>query len=244
MSQAVARMTMLEFAEAMAQGVWLLLPVGTTEEHGPHLPLGSDMLQAEYVASTVASAVGGVVAPGLAYGVCRTTRNFPGTVSLSFHAFETLVREVLAGYVEKGARRIAIISGHAGGAHMEALHQAAQPLVEQEEGLMVLILGPADIPLPFLADAGLSGADGHAGALETSVMLAIDERLVHLDRIPAAERPAFPRGQVLRHSERLFPSGVMGGVSQSSRELGKRVLEKVVTEIARLLPEASRGGAR
>lgn len=244
MSPDAARLTMQEFAEAMARGAWLLLPVGTTEEHGPHLPLGSDMLQAEFVASSVASAVDGVVAPGLAYGVCRTTRNFPGTVSLSFHTFETLVREVLEGYVKTGARRIAIISGHAGGAHLEALHQAAEPLVEREESLIILVLGPADIPLLSLEHAGVSGGDGHAGAVETSVMLAIDERLVHPDRIPAAARPVFPRGQVLRHPERLFPSGVMGEVSPSSRELGKRVLEEAVTEIARILPGASRRGAR
>ena len=125
MTPDVARMTMREFAEAMARGAWLLLPVGTTEEHGPHLPLGSDMLQAESVASSVACAVDGVVAPSLAYGVCRTTRNFPGTVSLSFHTLETLVREVLEGYVKTGARRIAIICGHAVSAHTEALCQAA-----------------------------------------------------------------------------------------------------------------------
>ena len=125
MSQDAARMMMLEFAETMERGVWLLLPVSMTEEHGPHLPLGSDMLQAEHVASAVASAVEGVVASGLAYGVCRPTRNFPGTVSLRFHTFEALVREVLARYIEKGARRIAIICGHAVRAHMEALCQAA-----------------------------------------------------------------------------------------------------------------------
>lgn len=244
MSPDAARLTMHEFTEAVSQGAWLLLPVGTTEEHGPHLPLGSDMLQAEFVASSVASAVDGVVAPGLAYGVCRTTRKFPGTVSLSFHTFATLVREVLEGYVKTGARRIAIISGHAGGAHMEALHQAAEPLVEREEDLIILILGPADIPLPSLEHAGVSGGDGHAGAVETSVMLAIQERLVHLDRIPAATRPVFPRGQLLRHPESLFPSGIMGEVSPSSRDLGKRVLMAGVAEVARILALASREGAR
>ena len=84
------------------------------------------------------------------YGLCRTTRNFPGTVSISFETLEALVREVLAGYVQHGARRIAVVSGHAGGAHMEALRQAALALVEETEGLTVLVIGPRDIPLPFL----------------------------------------------------------------------------------------------
>lgn len=97
MTHDVAGMTIVEFAEAMARNAWLLLPIGTTEEHGPHLPLASDMIQAEHVCRAVARAADGIVAPGVPYGVCRTTRNFPGTISLRARTLEALVREILAG---------------------------------------------------------------------------------------------------------------------------------------------------
>ncbi len=237
MSRDIRNLTMVEFAEAMARGAWLLLPIGATEEHGPHLPLGSDLIQAEYVCGAVARAVNGLVAPGLPYGLCRTTRNFPGTVSISFETLEALVREVLAGYVQHGARRIAVVSGHAGGAHMEALRQAALALVEETEGLTVLVIGPRDIPLPFLEEAGLPAGDGHAGAVETSAMLAIDERLVRTDRSPEGGRPRFPRFQILPNPERLFPSGVMGDASRASRELGERALQHILSEIVGALQD-------
>ena len=242
MSHDIGAMTMLEFAEAMARNAWLLLPIGTTEEHGPHLPLASDTIQAEYVCHAVACEVDGVVAPSVGYGVCRTTRNFPGTISLSSGTLEALVREILAGYVEKGAHRIAVISGHAGGAHMEALRQAALPLVERDEGLTILVIGPYDILLPSLAEAGSPIEDGHAASVETSVMLAIDPRLVRTDRIPDDGRPRFPRFQILSHPERLFPSGVMGDASKASRELGERALRHVAGEIVKLLKGMLSGG--
>jgi len=242
MNHDIGSMTMPEFAEAMARNPWLLLPIGTTEEHGPHLPLSSDMIQAEYVCRAVACEVNGVVGPGVAYGVCRTTRNFPGTISLSSRTLEALVREILAGYIEKGARRIAVISGHAGGAHMEALRQAALRLVERDERLTILVIGPYDIAFPFLAEVASAAADGHAASIETSVLLAIDPHLGRTNRIPEAGRPQFPRFQVLSHPEGLFPSGVMGDASQASAALGEQTLQHVVGEIVKLLKGMLSGG--
>jgi creatinine amidohydrolase len=216
------------------------------------------MIQAEYVCRAVAREVNGVVGPGVAYGVCRTTRNFPGTISLSSRTLEALVREILAGYIEKGARRIAVISGHAGppgthgiavgagllrsGAHMEALRQAALPLVERDERLTIMVIGPYDIAFPFLAEVASAAADGHAASIETSVLLAIDPHLGRTNRIPEAGRPQFPRFQVLSHPEGLFPSGVMGDASQASAALGEQTLQHVVGEIVKLLKGMLSGG--
>ena len=239
MSHDIGSMTMVEFAEAMARSAWLLLPIGTTEEHGPHLPLASDTIQAEHICHAVACEMNGVVAPSVGYGVCRTTRNFPGTISLSPSTLEAMVREILAGYAEKGARRIAVISGHAGGAHMEAMRQAALPLVERDEGLSILVIGPYDIPSPSLVEVWSPVEDGHAASVETSVMLAIDPCLVRGDRIPEEVEPRFPRFQILSHPERLFPSGVMGNPSKASRVVGEQVLRHLTDAIVRILQEAT-----
>lgn len=235
-------MTMPDFAEAMARGAWLILPLGATEAHGPHLSLGADMMQAEYVALAVARSVDGIVAPGFAYGLCRTTRHFPGTVSVSAATLGAFAREVMAGYVEWGARKIAVLSGHGGSAHLEALREAALSLVEEDERLTLLVIGPADIPLPGWEAAGPPPGDGHAGCLETSVLLAIDVRQVRMDRAVTATPPAQPPWRAMAHPEQRVPSGVMGDPSKASRARGQQVLGHVIGEIVRCLRTAPDGG--
>ena len=76
-----------EVTAALKAGRWLLLPFGTVEAHGPHLAVGADLVDAARICGPVAERVGGLVAPAFPYGVCRTMRNFPGTVSLSAATF-------------------------------------------------------------------------------------------------------------------------------------------------------------
>jgi creatinine amidohydrolase/Fe(II)-dependent formamide hydrolase-like protein len=123
---------MPEFQAAVARNPWLILPVGTTEEHGPHLPLGADTVQAERIAAAVAERTGALVAAPIPYGLCRTTRNFPGTISISYETVERLAVEILQGFAAQGLRRFLVFSGHAGGAHMVALRQAALRLVPED----------------------------------------------------------------------------------------------------------------
>ena len=120
----VADLTRDEFAQAMRAGRWLLLPFGSVEQHGPHLPLGTDLFYGEHVCLAVAEQVNGLVAPGFPYGICRTMRNFPGTVSLSPETFTPMLREVLAEYIRHDARKFALIAGHAEEAQNGAMREA------------------------------------------------------------------------------------------------------------------------
>ncbi|MBI5167540.1 MAG: creatininase family protein [candidate division NC10 bacterium] len=116
---------------------------------------------------------------------------------------------------------------------MVALRQAAQALVEEQEDLKILVLCPYEIPLPFLDEREIQRY-GHAGALETSALLAINENLVG-NEIPPVPRPAFPPFQVLAHPEACFPSGILGDPTKASRELGEKILSHFVSEITKLL---------
>jgi len=231
----VADLTRDEFAQAMRAGRWLLLPFGSVEQHGPHLPLGTDFFYGEHVCLAVAEQVNGLVAPGFPYGICRTMRNFPGTVSLSPETFTPMLREVLAEYIRHDARKFALIAGHAEEAQNGAMREAVLPFVNADPTLKALVIGPYDFLDPVREEAGLVGTDGHAGSIETSELLVIAEDKVHLDRLPEITRPRLSRFRVMPHPETEFPIGVRGDTSKVSRALGERALSHAISEIVHLL---------
>lgn len=238
----LANLTKDEFAAAMQEKRWLLLPFGTVEAHGPHLPLATDLLQAEHICVAVAERINGLVAPALPYGVCRTFRNFPGTISLTPPTLGAVVREIVAEYIRHGGRKFALITGHAEPAQMEAMREAVLPLVNADPALIVLTIGPYDFLDPIRREADLVSTDGHAGSIETSQMLVVAEEAVRMDRIPKVSRPRLSRFRVLAHPETEFPTGVRGDTSKVSRELGERAVRHVVSEIANLLERIDREG--
>ena len=239
----VSSLTMEELATALAAQRWLLLPFGAVEGHGPHLALGADLIDAARICAAVAERVGGLVAPAFPYGVCRTMRNFPGTVSLSAATFTAAVREVVGEYVRHGARRLALYSGHAEPAQLEALREAVVPIVDTQPALVALVVGPYAFLDPVREAAGLTGRDGHAAALETSTVLALDPGAVRLDRIPdVRERPKLSVFRVAAHPETEFPATVRGDTRQVSADLGRRAVEHVVAEFAALLERVARTG--
>jgi len=231
----VANLTRDEFAQAMKEERWLLLPFGSVEQHGPHLPLGTDGFFAEYVCLAVAERVNGLVAPGFPYGICRTMRNFPGTVSLSPETFAPLVREVLLEYARHGARKFVLLAGHAEDAQEGAMREAGLSLANADPGIRILVIGPYAFLEPIRERTGLVGRDGHAGSIETSEMLVIAEDRVHLDRLPQVTRPPLSQFQVSAHPEAEFPTGVRGDTSKVSRTLGERAVNHTVAEIVRVL---------
>ncbi len=239
----LAELTKDEFAAAMREGRWILLPLGAVEQHGPHLGLGTDLFYAEYVCAHVAEQVRGLVAPALPYGVCRTMRNFPGTVSLTPPTLAAVLREIVAEYVRHGARKLALITGHAEGGQLDGMREAVLPLVNADPTLTLLVIGPYDFLDPIRREAGLESTDGHAGSIETSEMLVVAQETVRTDRIPKVTRPRLSRFLVTANPEQEFPTGVRGDTSKVSRELGERALRHCLTEIVRVLRNLDGGGA-
>lgn len=209
----------------------LLVPVGIVEEHGPHLPLDTDSIQAVATCEAVSDATGALVAPLLAYGNCSSTRNFPGSFSLRFDTLRDVARDLLADAARHGCGTVAFVSGHAGGAHMRALKLAAEEHVERHPDPRVFVLCDYELLSDFAST--FPRWDGHAGAMETSRMLALRPDLVR--GTAAAHRVQFPDFLVEARPERHFPTGVMGDPTLASVEIGRAANAHIVRRLVDIL---------
>ena len=228
-------MTSEDFAAMVPTDPIVILPVGALEEHGRHLPLGADLIQPLHVLNEVARRTGAHMAPPIPYGVCTTSRPYPGTVGVSVDALKAFVGDVLADFTRNGVRRIMIVSGHAGREHMMALRAAAQEVVDRGSGLKATVLSDYDI---IYASKGiLPEGDGHAGAGETSRILTARPDLVK-GTSPPGKNEIPPYAVV--DDPRKYWSGVTGDPSKASKGLGKKLDDLVIEELVKLVEELRR----
>ncbi len=212
----------------------VILPIGAVEEHGSHLPLSTDSLQPEFVAKQVAASINALIAPPIRYGICNATKNFPGTISLSFDTFRALIFEVLDELCRSGVKNLVVLSGHAGRIHMAALRVAGEAVVEKHPKVKLLILSDYDIIYKYQGDE-FPDWDGHAGSVETSRILAIKPELVRGKG--ESYKAEFPLYRVVPNPEKYFPTGVMGDPTNASIEKGKKWNDLVIEELIKLITE-------
>jgi len=229
---------MPEAEKAAKDGKVVIIPCGSIEEHGTHLPLCTDSIQAEYVALEVARKAGCLVAPPLRYGLCSSTRNFPGTITITFDSLRSMMTDILEDFIRNGFKRLLIITGHAGGSHMTALKLAAKMVVtnHMKEEARPRIMVCSDYDFAFdIETEDVDSRDSHAGTIETSRMMAIRSDLIK-DK-GKRNFPDLPRFEVIPDPERYFPSGVMGDPTVASSEKGQKINEYVIKQIVKLVKE-------
>jgi creatinine amidohydrolase len=223
-------MSWKEIEEGLKKTQTVILPVGATEEHGPHLPANTDTLQAVEVAKEVARRRDVFVVPAVPYGVCRSTRGFPGTLSISQEALRLLTRDILLALHESGFRKVLVLTGHAGGQHMAALEEACGQVTASVD-LRVSLLTDFE----FLDGKAETPKDGHAGEIETSRMLVLREELVK--GLPSKSFPVRPRHLILRSVRHLMGEGIMGDPSKATKEKGRRFMELAIQGVLEALDE-------
>lgn len=234
-------LTMPDFEAARELSRTVLLPVGSLEEHGPHLPLGTDLFHALELARRVAPATGALVAPPLFYGVCRSTREHPGTVSLSGDTLRTLVKDLGREFFRQGFANLVILSGHAGGTHMAALLEAGETLLEELPRARVAVVNVLDLLREVLGENPhlvRTKGDAHAGEVETALMLAAHPRLVK--GTAPAEWPAFPKYILVRDKRRYWPGGVWGDPAPATAAQGEEILQAEARRLARVIAALER----
>ena len=229
-----------EAKEAVDIGKVVIFPVGSVEEHGRHLPLCTDSLQAEYIAVQVARKTGCLVAPPFRQGICSAGRNFPGTISIGFDTLFAVARDVLSELARNGFCRIIVLTGHAGSSHMTALRLAAQEVVKQKQAagkrkIRIMVLSDYDFAFELKEKLGFDRNDGHAGAIETSRVMAIRPDL--LKAKGETSSPNMPRFEVVADPEKYFPSGVVGDPTQAAQTKGTEINEYVIEQLVKLVDD-------
>lgn len=176
-----------EIARLFAAGdVVALLPVGSTEAHGPHLPLSTDVIIAEAAADRAArllddAGVKVVVLPTLPYAVCEFVGTFSGTISVRADTVALLIGEVAASVFRQGVATLALVNGHLEPEHGRMLRETARAITERGPGTCIFP-DQRRPPTVTLFGEEFSNGGGHAGGFETSIVLAAKQELVDEDQ--------------------------------------------------------------
>jgi creatinine amidohydrolase/Fe(II)-dependent formamide hydrolase-like protein len=222
-----------------------LLPVGSVEQHGPHLPLDTDAFDADYLAKRIAEACSKprpLVLPLISYGVSYEHDSFKGTVSISNDTLSRLVYEIGMSVARNGIKKLVIINGHGG--NNPALNFAAQMITRDARIFVCVDTGEtSDVDINRLRE---TPNDVHAGEIETSTSLAVRPHLVRMDKA-SKKIPRFSSRYLnftakrwvwwYAYTERISKSGVLGDPTKASAEKGEKIWQIMIAHLVALVED-------
>jgi creatinine amidohydrolase/Fe(II)-dependent formamide hydrolase-like protein len=238
-------LTFEEISERLKQTSILCLPIGATEQHGPHLPLNTDAVIAEGIARRIIARWGADfdlwLLPTVSYSLSREHDWAAGTLSVTIGTFVALMKDLAREMVRAGpTANMLIVNGHGG--NRGALENLIQEL-HSDLGVNVCVVHPFDLA----GAAAPTDIDVHGGNSETSVMLELAPHLVRQHRmilpVPVSDKDAvaaliFDRGASFpwrTDDPRLATKGVIGEPSGASAQIGRDIIEAALTRMRGVL---------
>ena len=232
--------TMDDFAAGLEKTRTVIIPCGSVEEHGPHLPLGTDTTHVYEVCKETSKHIPVFVAPPLFYGVCRSTRDHPGTVGISASTLRAFTSDLVSDLYRQGLRHFLLISGHASSLQVSCLREVGEELLLKYPDIRLAALSIIDLGMDSWQDVLVTEHDCHAGEMETSVMLHLRPQLVGKAR--PREWPSFPKHILVRDKLRYWPGGVWGDAGQATSEKGDKLFDLFVTALVHLVQDLDGDG--
>lgn len=234
----IANMTRHEVAARMEEYPVAILPVGSCEQHGPHLPLGTDSMLAEALARRVSDLTGCLVFPALNIGYSWVWRDIPGTLTVPPDLYTGLLREAMKSAARYGVKVLAVLNGHeANNYSIKYAVRAAQDEVDCK------LLGMFYPGISEVYDRHMEsktwGGMFHADELETSLMLAVKPELVDMGKA-VKEYPVRPAFYGMDNSSigEISASGVYGDPTLATKEKGEKMLSAFSNKIADIITSA------
>ncbi len=232
-------MTMKEFEEGLKKTKTLVVPYGTVEAHGTHLPLGTDTIIICEAVKRAASRVPVFVAPPVHYGVCTSTGAHPGSVGVTSGTLRRLTGDVVRDGFARGLTDFILVSGHGGGLHVSAMKEAGEALTRELDGATIAAFSIYDILPREAFSIAETENDSHAGELETSLILHLAPGLVK-GRAPE-EYPSFNKPVIARDKVRQWPGAVWGDPGKASKDKGERLFTMMVEALEGLIKTIGKG---
>lgn len=237
-------MTWPEYRDAIAAGAAVIVPVGSIEQHGHHLPLETDIAIATRLAERIARRSNAIVGAPIAFGYKSQALSgggqiFTGTTSLEGQTLTLLARDVARELLRHGARRIMFLSGH--GENQFFLFEAADLALAGRSDARIIVTGWwQHVPDPLLNELFNGNFPGwdleHAATVETALMLALEPNRVRRDRIIDEVAPHVPGYSVFPQPEGLVPaSGLLSRATPATEKMGIRLVETIVEAVSSVI---------
>lgn len=216
-------------------GAAAILPVGATEQHGPHLGTGMDFILADRLCAAVSERTNVLMLPTLPYGCSLGhSRRWAGTLALQPVTLIQIVKEIGDWAYYSGVRRLFIVNTHVTNA--APLRCALEMLRSEYDEMMVAVFDSAKLSTRVRDVHFADGDDWHANDAETSLMLATAPELVRKEAVSEADDPDRTEGLVFAHPvNRTSMNGVTGTPSQATAEKGRRLFEWMVEDLGDLI---------
>ena len=229
-------MTYEEAKKYFSNSDMVLLPVGSVEQHGPANPLGTDMFIAQALAEEAARRSGIITLPVIPIGISFHHMKYPGTMTVSEHALEEYILNVLRSLSKWGVSKVLVVNGHGG--NLPALQIIARRAMV-ELGIRVYLYQWWSSSSEVVEEMFRQEERGHAAAAETSLNMYLHPEFVKTDKIHDERPRGSFEGKVYRftYTHELTDSGVFGIQTTASPERGSELFEKLVEDLLRIIEE-------
>ncbi|MEM1508102.1 MAG: creatininase family protein [Candidatus Bathyarchaeia archaeon] len=231
----IDEMTREEFREMVRNVKVAVIPTGSTEQHGPHLPLKTDTANVTYIVRKAAEILYPqvIVTPPVTVGFSPHHLGYPGSLTLRYETFIGIIFDLCESLKRHGISRVAIINGHGGN---EPPGYLAARRVRDELNLKVIFVSywnliPRDLTNSLIESGNVPG---HAGEFETSLALAIYPELIS-GALPGAAKISRSIQGLISNTNEVLMDGYSDNPSLASAEKGKKIIEGAINGLASLL---------
>ena len=236
----LGELTWQEAEIMMKEARAIIVPLGSTEQHGYHLPLNTDSTIADHLALEVAKRTNCLVTPTLTYGQVWSAKDFPGTIAIQERTYINFLKDIVTSLESKSPRNIILFSGHLG--NVAPCKIAARELLDEKGFNNVYhfsyIVDMKQAAAGIMETELWHGSGLHGGEMETSVLLRITPELVLMDKAQA-DYPVRPPDLDIRPISWIdfARQGIFGDPTKATSEKGERFIERTLQQLADLVIE-------
>ncbi|MDD1766921.1 MAG: creatininase family protein [Candidatus Methanomethyliaceae archaeon] len=210
-----------------------ILPVGSVERHGDHLPLGTDGTIPMFIAERAGEVLKCLVLPVVWYGSCHAMRAFPGTFDIDSETLYRYLKSIMVEAHRNGVKLLVAVNGHGG--NTTPISMAAREASRNSDLSIIVLDWWKELGIEKLK---IFTSPGHAGEDETSTMLAISKASVDMKRAKAHE-VTYPKFKIYskRIDEELYSIALTGDARKAARKKGEELLDAVVHDLVAIVEE-------